>query len=67
MSGENEPRASHGARIPRNVDAEADDGGEASSKGKKKGKKGKKLSPSLLGFNVVSNRIMMGDIQTIEE
>lgn len=32
--------------------------------GKKKGKKGKKVSLSLLvlGFNVVSNRIMMGEI-----
>ncbi|XP_073139157.1 protein ESSENTIAL FOR POTEXVIRUS ACCUMULATION 1 isoform X2 [Henckelia pumila] len=35
--------------------------------GKKKGKKGKKVSPSVLGFNVVSNRIMMGEIQTIED
>lgn len=37
--------------------------------GKKKGKKGKKvsLSASVLGFNVVSNRIMMGEIQTIED
>ena len=35
--------------------------------GKKKGKKGKKVSPSVLGFNVVSNRIMMGEIQTLED
>ncbi|XP_057502435.1 protein ESSENTIAL FOR POTEXVIRUS ACCUMULATION 1-like [Actinidia eriantha] len=35
--------------------------------GKKKGKKGKKVSPSVLGFNVVSNRIMMGEIQTVED
>ncbi|KAM7260247.1 hypothetical protein ACFE04_015988 [Oxalis oulophora] len=36
--------------------------------GKKKGKKGKKMvSSSLLGFNVVSNRIMMGEIQTVED
>ncbi|XP_010061329.1 protein ESSENTIAL FOR POTEXVIRUS ACCUMULATION 1 isoform X3 [Eucalyptus grandis] len=34
---------------------------------KKKGKKGKKVNPSVLGFNVVSNRIMMGEIQTVEE
>ncbi|GMJ02663.1 Essential for poteXvirus Accumulation 1 [Hibiscus trionum] len=33
----------------------------------KKGKKGKKVSPAVLGFNVVSNRIMMGEIQTVEE
>ncbi|OVA04520.1 GYF [Macleaya cordata] len=36
--------------------------------GKKKGKKGKKVSASaLLGFNVVSNRIMMGEIQNVED
>lgn len=37
--------------------------------GKKKAKKGKKvnLSASVLGFNVVSNRIMMGEIQSIED
>lgn len=35
--------------------------------GKKKGKKGKKVSPAVLGFNVVSNRIMMGEIQSAED
>ncbi|KAK6939447.1 GYF domain [Dillenia turbinata] len=35
--------------------------------GKKRGKKGKKVSPSVLGFNVVSNRIMMGEIQTVDD
>ncbi|KAI3946143.1 hypothetical protein MKX01_024899 [Papaver californicum] len=36
--------------------------------GKKKGKKGKKVSAaSLLAFNVKSNRIMMGEIQTIDD
>ncbi|RAL53627.1 hypothetical protein DM860_012242 [Cuscuta australis] len=34
---------------------------------RKKGKKGKKLNISELGFNVVSNRIMMGEIQSIED
>ncbi|KAK8580909.1 hypothetical protein V6N13_143966 [Hibiscus sabdariffa] len=33
--------------------------------GKKKGKKGKKVSPAVLGFNVVSNRIMKGEIQAV--
>ncbi|XP_007017506.2 PREDICTED: uncharacterized protein LOC18591366 [Theobroma cacao] len=44
-------------------------GPDGSSKGggKKKGKKGKKVSPAVLGFNVVSNRIMMGEIQTVED
>ncbi|XP_058785332.1 protein ESSENTIAL FOR POTEXVIRUS ACCUMULATION 1-like isoform X2 [Vicia villosa] len=36
-------------------------------KGGKKGKKGKKVSAAVLGFNVVSNRIMMGEIQTVED
>lgn len=35
--------------------------------GKKRGKKGKKVSPAVLGFNVVSNRIMMGEIQSVED
>lgn len=39
----------------------------ASKGGKKKGKKGKKVNPSVLGFNVVSNRIMMGEIQTVDD
>jgi hypothetical protein len=34
---------------------------------KKKTKKGKKVSPSVLGFSVVSERIMMGEIQTVDE
>uniref|UniRef100_A0A1D1YRQ5 PERQ amino acid-rich with GYF domain-containing protein 2 n=2 Tax=Anthurium amnicola TaxID=1678845 RepID=A0A1D1YRQ5_9ARAE len=35
--------------------------------GRKKGKKGKKVSSAVLGFNVVSNRIMMGEIQSVED
>ncbi|PON40482.1 GYF domain containing protein [Parasponia andersonii] len=50
------------------VDPDDTAGADGSSKGgKKKGKKGKKVSPSVLGFNVVSNRIMMGEIQTVED
>jgi len=42
--------------------------GSFSKVGKKKGgNKGKKVSSSVLGFNVVSNRIMMGEIQTVED
>lgn len=41
--------------------------GSAKGGGKKKAKKGKKVSPSVLGFNVVSNRIMMGEIQSMED
>lgn len=40
---------------------------ESKGGGKKKGKRGKKVSPAVLGFNVVSNRIMMGEIQNVEE
>ncbi|KAI3761198.1 hypothetical protein L1987_51609 [Smallanthus sonchifolius] len=47
--------------------AVAADGGFAKGGGKKKGKKGKKVSPAVLGFNVVSNRIMMGEIETIDD
>jgi hypothetical protein len=52
-----------------NADIQDVDHTEGSSKGggKKKGKKGKKVSPLVLGFNVVSNRIMMGEIQTVED
>ncbi|KZV28872.1 hypothetical protein F511_13667 [Dorcoceras hygrometricum] len=52
-----------GNPVPSTVSATDGDG----KGGKKKGKKGKKVSPSVLGFNVVSNRIMMGEIQTIED
>ncbi|KAG7941684.1 hypothetical protein I3843_16G056900 [Carya illinoinensis] len=51
------------------IDRDNTIGPDGSSKGggKKKGKKGKKVSPTVLGFNVVSNRIMMGEIQTVED
>jgi len=48
------------ARGGTSVDMELDGGG------KKKGKKGKKVSAAVLGFNVVSNRIMMGEIQNVD-
>ncbi|KAG0455647.1 hypothetical protein HPP92_024939 [Vanilla planifolia] len=61
--------SSHTERVvSRDVEIEADNGVDGSSRGgKKKGKKGKKLNPAILGFNVVSNRIMMGEIQTVED
>ncbi|XP_047321936.1 protein ESSENTIAL FOR POTEXVIRUS ACCUMULATION 1-like [Impatiens glandulifera] len=44
------------------------DGSNKGGGGKKKGgKKGKKVNLSSLGFNVVSNRIMMGEIQNVED
>ncbi|CAA7393665.1 unnamed protein product [Spirodela intermedia] len=49
-------------------DADADlDGSAKGGGGKKKGKKGKKVNPAVLGFSVVSNRIMMGEIQSVED
>lgn len=43
------------------------DASQAGRGGKKKGKKGKQIDPALLGFKVTSNRIMMGEIQRIED
>ncbi|KAI4374993.1 hypothetical protein MLD38_012918 [Melastoma candidum] len=59
----------YGETGPGQMHADSLAGTDESSKGggKKKGKKGKKVSPSVLGFNVVSNRIMMGEIQTVED
>nr|XP_043626853.1 protein ESSENTIAL FOR POTEXVIRUS ACCUMULATION 1-like [Erigeron canadensis] len=41
--------------------------GQGGRPGKKKGKKGRQIDPALLGFKVTSNRIMMGEIQRIED
>ncbi|GMI76847.1 hypothetical protein HRI_001354000 [Hibiscus trionum] len=35
--------------------------------GKKKGKRGRQIDPALLGFKVTSNRIMMGEIQRLDD
>ncbi|KAI4373766.1 hypothetical protein MLD38_011850 [Melastoma candidum] len=43
------------------------DSSQAGRSGKKKGKKGKQIDPALLGFKVTSNRIMMGEIQRIDD
>ena len=40
---------------------------QAGRSGKKKGKKGKQIDPALLGFKVTSNRIMMGEIQRLDD
>lgn len=47
--------------------AEPSDGGQTGRSGKKKGKKGRQIDPALLGFKVTSNRIMMGEIQGIDD
>lgn len=51
------------AHAPSGAGAESNDVNQAGRSGKKKGKKGKQIDPSLLGFKVSSNRIMMGEIQ----
>ncbi|KAK4760496.1 hypothetical protein SAY87_005389 [Trapa incisa] len=43
------------------------DGSQTGRSGKKKGKKGRQIDPALLGFKVTSNRIMMGEIQGIDD
>lgn len=47
--------------------SEITDGAQGGRGGKKKGKKGRQIDPALLGFKVTSNRIMMGEIQRIED
>ncbi|KAL3511474.1 hypothetical protein ACH5RR_030875 [Cinchona calisaya] len=47
--------------------SESVDGMQGSRSGKKKGKKGRQIDPALLGFKVTSNRILMGEIQRIED
>lgn len=56
------PRANLASAAKGGPSAEA----EQDAGGKKKGKKGKKVSAAVLGFNVVSNRIMMGEIQNVD-
>ncbi|CAA3026276.1 GYF domain containing [Olea europaea subsp. europaea] len=43
------------------------DGTTGARNSKKKGKKGRQIDPALLGFKVTSNRILMGEIQRIED
>ncbi|XP_044501243.1 uncharacterized protein LOC123222499 [Mangifera indica] len=45
----------------------SDVGAPTGRSGKKKGKKGRQIDPALLGFKVSSNRIMMGEIQRLED
>lgn len=57
------------AAVPDAADEGLDEAveGQPKGRGKKKGKKGHKVSSAHLGFNVVSNRIMMGEIQSVED
>ncbi|KAK9117613.1 hypothetical protein Sjap_016560 [Stephania japonica] len=61
------------ARKPPMPDTDSMSGASESSdaagnkSGKKKGKKGRQIDPALLGFKVSSNRIMMGEIQRLDD
>lgn len=58
-----EADATNGPAAPESSDSSMQSG----RSGKKKGKKGRQLDPALLGFKVSSNRIMMGEIQRLED
>ena len=45
----------------------SDGASQVGRSGKKKGKKGRQIDPALLGFKVTSNRIMMGEIQHLDD
>lgn len=47
--------------------SEIGDASHGGKSGKKKAKKGRQIDPALLGFKVTSNRIMMGEIQRIDD
>uniref|UniRef100_A0A0D9V9Q3 GYF domain-containing protein n=1 Tax=Leersia perrieri TaxID=77586 RepID=A0A0D9V9Q3_9ORYZ len=53
--------------LPQYDVSESADGGPGGKGAKKKTKKGKQIDPSLLGFKVHSNRIMMGEIHRLDD
>ncbi|XP_022774233.1 uncharacterized protein LOC111316531 [Durio zibethinus] len=58
----------HGTEAANGSALEPSDGvSQAGRSGKKKGKKGRHIDPALLGFKVTSNRIMMGEIQRLDD
>ncbi|KAA3475518.1 GYF domain-containing-like protein isoform 1 [Gossypium australe] len=63
--------ALHGAEVPIYGSAfeppSSDGASQAGRSGKKKGKKGRQIDPALLGFKVTSNRILMGEIQRLDD
>ncbi|PPS00140.1 hypothetical protein GOBAR_AA20515 [Gossypium barbadense] len=63
--------ALHGAEVPVYGSAfeppSSDGASQAGRSGKKKGKKGRQIDPALLGFKVTSNRILMGEIQRLDD
>ncbi|KAK8268522.1 hypothetical protein V6Z12_D11G070400 [Gossypium hirsutum] len=63
--------ALHGTEVPVYGSAfeppSSDVASQAGRSGKKKGKKGRQIDPALLGFKVSSNRILMGEIQRLDD
>ncbi|TYG44115.1 hypothetical protein ES288_D11G072200v1 [Gossypium darwinii] len=63
--------ALHGTEVPVYGSAfeppSSDVASQAGRSGKKKGKKGRQIDPALLGFKVTSNRILMGEIQRLDD
>ncbi|GMI67121.1 hypothetical protein like AT1G24300 [Hibiscus trionum] len=58
-----EAAAAYGAALESSSDAAS----QAPRSGRKKGKKGRQIDPALLGFKVTSNRILMGEIQGLDD
>lgn len=55
------------AKKPQETHVESSEAGGGARNNKKKGKKGRQIDPALLGFKVTSNRIMMGEIQRVDD
>jgi hypothetical protein len=72
ISGKNPERGKSGSAdmtrfLEEDVPGDVENSANNAAGEKKKGKKGKVVDPSLLGFSVTSNRILMGEIQHVED
>lgn len=61
------PEVNNSATLAAGSSESSLDGQGGKSGGKKKGRKGRQIDPALLGFKVTSNRIMMGEIQRVDD
>lgn len=59
--------ASLESNVPASGASELSDMTLGAKSSKKKGKKGIQIDPALLGFRVTSNRILMGEIQRLDD
>ena len=65
---ESKSKPKQGNEVDEEADLETNGQVLGSRNGKKKAKKVKKIvDPSLLGFNMTSSRILMGDIQHVDD